>query len=243
MSQFLKKKSKLIYLLFFIFCFLFVLLACFYITPYSGIFVKFNDKFLQGAISSVETGNSALVNFCKNTVGNYVASTGETFASYKPMYEYLYNLTYDFNVQLQFVNNSILSLGAVSLVMVAIMFICSNHSRKKYYISNIVSGVACPLVCIVYSAIVLVLNLSCITTLNESLSDFQWVSIATDQEKYTQAIEWYNAGDLSHLTVNSTALVIYSGIIIAFIVACCALIAYNIFRYKETRKELLEVGE
>lgn len=238
MSQSLKKNAKIFYLLFAVFSGLFLILACAYITPYFDITVKFTDKFLNGDIPAVVTGNNYLDNFCKGTLDQFNEKYSMGFAKSSDYFNYLFNVMYDFDQQLQNVNNMILTLGCVSLVMVAIMFICSNHSRKKYYISNLISGVVCPAVIIGFAAFVLVLNVLCIVELNSNLELYNWCALANSQATYKEAQTWFINGDTSHFHISSLPLIIYSVIIVLFIVCAALLLVYNVLRYKDTQREL-----
>lgn len=240
MSQFLKKNAKLFYILFLVFCGLFLILACVYITPYNTIAVKFNQKFLNGQVDAVYTGNNYLENFCKNAEINkvFVSSEGVVLGSSEKLFTYMFNLMYDFDQCMQRTNDLILRVGVISAVMVAIMMICSNHSRRKYYISNLVSGIVCPSVCIVTAAIALISNINCIGVLNANYEALNWGSLANQQAIYKSAQTWYINGDLSHFQLNSTWFIVVSVFIVLFILSAGALLAYNVWRYKETKKQL-----
>ena len=233
MSQFLKKNAKLFYILFAVFSFLFVILACVYITPYYTIAVKFNSDFLSGELQAVASDNLYLNTWRKKSFTYFVGDAGQTFSSGSDFFVYMFNMMYDYDQQIQAANNLVLNLGVVSLVMVAIMMICSNHSRKKFYISNLVSGI-----------ITLVANLSCIAPLNANYITYNWGSLANQQFTYTEAQTWIANGDTSHFSLTPMWFVVYGVIIILLIIAAGALLAYNVYRYKLTKKELAqeEVG-
>lgn len=238
MSQFLKKNAKLFYILFAVFSGLLIILACAYMTPYTTITVKFNQKFLDGLIPAVTADNPNLNTFCKRAYTYFVTDAGQTFSSGTELFQYLYNLMYSVDQQIQRANDLVLYLGIVSLVMVAIMMICANHSRKKFYISNLVSGVVCPAVSIVFGIITLIANFGCIAPLNANFNSLNWGSLANQQLTYTDAQEWIKVGDTSHFDLSSVWFVVYGIIIILFIVSCGALLAYNVYRYLDTKKQL-----
>lgn len=219
MTQFLKKNAKLIYLIFGVFSFLFIILACLYMTPYNRIAIDYNPDF--------ETTGEV-----KKLLGLFTFSAGT-----KTDYGYLYALMYDTNKSLQLGNNLVLYLGVVSLVMLAVMLICANASRKKYYISNLVSGVVCPSVSIIMSIIAIVTSVIALGQINSDLEMINWGALS-NADLYTQAVEWFNAGDTSHFIISTTPLIIYIVIMILFALASAALIAYNVFRYLDTQKQL-----
>lgn len=224
MTQFLKKNAKLFHLLFAVYSFLFIIISCVYMTTYSRIAVDYTADFLTTGKPVVLTG---LNTFCTKTGMDYAT---------------MYGTMFDSNVLLQQANNMILYLGAVSLVMVAIMFICTNATRKKYYISNLVSGVACPAVCIVMALVTIVFNIICIGDINTNYDILNWGSLANG-DYYNRAAEQFLAGDTSSFGVNIVPIVIYIVIIAIFIVASGAMIAYAVFRYLDTRKELANTSD
>ncbi|MDE5547332.1 MAG: hypothetical protein K2M84_06800 [Anaeroplasmataceae bacterium] len=224
MTRFLKKNAKLFYILFAVFSFLFIILSCVFMTTYSRIAVDYTEDFL---ISGKPTVLIGLNTFCINT--------GISYAE-------IYGLMFDVNAVLQNANNMMLYLGAVSLVMSAIMFICTNATRKKYYISNLVSGVVCPSVCIIMSIITIVFIILCVGEVNANYDLLNWGSLANG-DYYNRAVEQFKAGDTSAFSVNATPLIIFIVIIALFIVASGAMIAYAVYRYLDTRKELSNVVE
>lgn len=227
MAQFLKKHAKLFYLIFGIFGFFFVVAACFYITPYSDIAVNYNKDVLDGTVTSIMTKNENLALFCIES----------EYMSFNSMYQILFG----FNQELQTANNMYMMVGVVSLIMLAIMAICSNVGRKKYYISNLVSGVACPAVSIIMAIVALVFNFLPLGTLSKNYDAINWGALG-NQVTYMTAVEQLksNPVDKSSFAINSTPLIIFGVILILFIVASGLLIAYNVYRYLSTRHELAQ---
>ncbi|MCM1130494.1 MAG: hypothetical protein NC310_02555 [Roseburia sp.] len=226
MAQFLKKHAKLFYLIFGVFGFFFIVAACFFVTPYNDTAVNYNQEVLDGLVTSIKTQNENLVLFCNRTN-----------ISFDSLYQTLYN----FNNELQLANNMFMMVGVVALVMLVIMAICSNLSRKKYYISNLVSGVACPAVSIIMSIVALVFVFLPIGTLSKNYDMINWGALG-NQVAFESAVTQYMASprDTSAFKINSTPLIIFGVILIVFIVVCGLLIAYNVYRYLATQKELAQ---
>ncbi|MDE5566658.1 MAG: hypothetical protein K2I77_06695, partial [Anaeroplasmataceae bacterium] len=134
-------------------------------------------------------------------------------------------------------------LSVVSLVMVAIMVICANTSRKKYYISNLVSGVACPIVIIIMG--IVTIAFIAIATGHISNDTNNWLGLGSmaNDEKYRQAVDLYLAGNSAEAALSTTPLIVYMLLIGIFMVASGALIAYNVFRYLDTQKQLRAEAE
>ncbi len=225
MTQFLKNHAKIIYIIFGIFSFFFIVAACFYITQYNNTAVVYDMDVLTGDKQAYSAGNPDLNTFCIETNLGFVD---------------VYQALFQFNRQLQKGNNMYLALGVVSLVMLACMLICSNHSRKKFYISNLISGVVCPSVSIIVAIVALVLNFAPLSKLSQNYDLINWGALGNTSDR-KKAVEWYLAGDTSHFSIDSTSLVVFGIFIILFIVVCGLLIAYNVYRYLLTQKELNNV--
>ncbi|MDE6407776.1 MAG: hypothetical protein K2K48_05645 [Anaeroplasmataceae bacterium] len=231
MTRFLKNNAKIIYVIYGVFCFLWILLACIYITPFKDTLVQFTNAVLKNP-NEIDYSNYRISDFCSNT--------NQSYAEY-------FRVMFDFNQKLQAVNNLMLTLGVVSLVTFAAMLICSNISRKKYYISNLVSGVAAPAINAILAIVVLALNFACIAPLNKNFDILNWGALANDDLRaIPDVISWYTASDTSHFVLNSTPLIIYGIVLIIYVLASFAMLAYNVYRYMDTRKVLSQekvVGE
>lgn len=227
MTQFLKKNAKLIYIIFGVMCALLIVIACVFMTPYNGTAVAYNKDYLQGIEAGLMSTNPGLVAF--------TIAAGYNFSD-------VFYYMFVFNRGLQTVNDMILYSGLVSLIMFAAMMICANASRKKYYISNLVSGIACPIVCIIMSIITIVLAFSAITPLfdPEMYELLNWCAIGNTNEAFTAAIETWRNQDTSGFTVTITPVILLSVYFVIFIIANVGLILYTVFRFKETKKELAQ---
>lgn len=232
MTQFLKNHAKLFYLIFGIFSFFFIVAACFYITAYNDTAVNYNVEVLNGTTPYMATGNEYLVSFCAEVRKPAVGAPD----AYK--FSEMYQALFQFNRSLQKANNLYLALGVVSLVMLACMLICSNHSRKKFYISNLVSGVVCPSVSIILGIVALVFNFIPLGSLSgDSYTQINWGALANNTN-WKEVVELYKVGDTSQFSINSSSIIIYGVFIILFIIVAGLLLAYNVFRYKMTQEEL-----
>lgn len=272
MSQFLKKRAKLIYILMFVFSLFIFVSSTVYITSYNNTALPYNKDVLEdpNAIFNSEGDLNDFIaklhKFAK--AGCEEAKFDFTYGSFTPNetymldlggifkqekytnYNILYRVMFDFNQKLQVTNNSLFYLGMFSLVMLAIMLICANASRKKYYISNLVSGVVCPSATIIFSGITMYYNVSAMLFLNKYWDMINWGNLANQnktnilfeyngvQEQVNPAVKWFIEGDKSHFELNYNTLIIYSIFLVSFIIFNGLLIAYNVFRYLDTKKEL-----
>ena len=274
MSQILKKRAKLIYILMFAFSLFIFVSSTVYITSYNNTALRYVKEVLEDP-NAVDYSNSYLESFIKQLNGIVKDGTEEakfnfTYGSFEPNqtslesqdefgivtierysnYKILYRVMFDFNQKLQVTNNSIFYLGMFSLAMLAVMLICANASRRKYYISNLVSGVVCPSATIVFAGLTLFQNISAMLFLNKYWDMLNWGNLGNQNLKYIEyelngktytvnpAVKWFIEGDKSHFELNYNSLIIYSIILGLFIICNGLLIAYNVFRYLDTKKQL-----
>lgn len=254
MTQFLKKNAKLFYIILFVFSLFILISTAFYITEYSGVSVDYKTDIITGEEIYIKEGNKDLLSFLSGIkiLGSKFDLTYKDYAenltnkrNYDAPFAISYRCAYEFDLELQKVNNSLLSLGLFSLAMVAVMFICANASRKKYYISNLVSGIICPIATIAFTVVVLIQNLNALSFYNSHSELLNWVQLANknnyvdvEQGLIHQASIWYANNDFSHFELSNFTLMAFTVIFIVFIVYNGLLIAYSVYRYLDTRKEL-----
>lgn len=270
MSQFLKKRAKLIYLLMFAISLFIFVSSTVYITAYNDTAVDYTQEVKENPNATSVEGNVYLLSFIKTlrdiNVKDKVkeASFNFNYGSFVSGHEYkenyqnrydnfniAYRSMYDFNQKLQTANNSLFYLGLFALIMVAVMCICANASRRKYYISNLVSGVVCPAATIAFSAVTLFHNINAISFLSKYWELINWGALGNQnipQETFTLSngkeytttpvVKWFIEGDKSHFCLSYDSLIIYTVFLGVFIVCNGLLIAYNVFRYLDTKKEL-----
>ena len=268
MSQFLKKRAKLIYILMFAISLFIFVSSTVYITAYNDTAVDYTIEVKENPNATSMEGNAFLLSFIQaldkiEKQGHEEAAFTFNYGSYVPGHTYTenyvkkydnfniaYRSMYDFNQKLQKTNNSLFYLGLFSLAMVAIMCICANASRKKYYISNLVSGVVCPAATIGFTIVTLIHNFNAMAFLNKHWELLNWGALGNQnipKESFelfgvaydtTPAIKWFVEGDTSHFCLSNTSLIIYTVFLVAFVICNGLLIAYNVYRYLDTKKEL-----
>lgn len=158
---------------------------------------------------------------------------------------------YNFQNSLSDYNQLILYYFIVFIIAVAVLFIFSNHSRKIYYKSNLVVGVAIPAVIVIFSIIMLVQNFSIMSTVNKNFKLFQLVDLLMDRDCTTKmadnlAYNYQTKGDISGLMTKGEAnmtfyiaLAIYA-IVILYSVFIAVL---TIVKYKEGSQRRAEIEE
>ena len=257
MSQTLKKRAKLIYLIMFALSLFVFVSSTVYITAYNDTALNYKKNVLEDPTKTTRSGNEFLEAFINDlesfaVEGVEAAEYNFEYKDFKDSYDKTFRSMFDFNQDLQLTNNLIFYLGLFSMAMVAIMCICANASRKKYYISNLVSGVACPAATIVFSGVTLVTNILAMLSLSKNWELINWGALGnqniakityTDPDgiytaEVSPVVKWFIEGDTSHFTLNYNTLIIYSIILVVFMVANGLLIAYNVSRYLDTKKEL-----
>lgn len=87
------------------------------------------------------------------------------------------------------------------------------------------------------------MNTACIAPLNANFETLNWGNLANNTETVKSAIEWFKAGDESHLNMTATPLILYDVLMIIFVLFSVALIVYTVYRYKITQKELVHTEE
>lgn len=127
---------------------------------------------------------------------------------------------------IQDVNNLIFYTGLVMLVFTAICGITGCFSRKKYYVSNLVSGVATGSVGIILSIITVIMSFNLMSKLNY---------IKPDMDLYYKVCET-TGKSINVAEFSSTNCLIGIIMPIIFIVICAGLIAFTIIKYKNSNK-------
>lgn len=138
---------------------------------------------------------------------------------------------YEFWYEIQGVNNMLFALGIVGLVTTAIFAITGNFGRKKYYISNLVTG------CLAGGCGII---LSIITIIKTFLlrSDFNFIK--PDIENfYVVAKAFGKHTDV--ITANNTWISIIVPII--YILICGSLIAFTIYKFVLSSKKEAAINE
>ncbi len=142
--EFLIKRSKLIHILYGVLCFILLISAVAFMTQYSNIRVL--TTLSSDGVVDLQTSdiNKFFIDFY----------TANGLGDAKPDMWKIYN----FQQSLNDFNNIILYFGVAALVLFAILMIAGNQSRKVYYLSNLVTGVAVPSVIAVLSIVLISLN-------------------------------------------------------------------------------------
>lgn len=146
----------------------------------------------------------------------------ESFASNQEAIDFYRNFWFD----IQSANNLLFFTGIGTLALFAVCCICGSFSRKKYYISNLVSGVITGTFAIIMSILVIV---KCASIYG------QFSLITADVNNYLQCNSLLgSAGVSSTINGNNCFIGIITGVI--FILLSAGFIAYNVYRFLYTKK-------
>lgn len=134
---------------------------------------------------------------------------------------------YDVNKTIQAANNTLFYLAIVVIVLFVIMAILGNVNRKKYYISNLVAGIAAPIITIGYAIVALINN---IEAKNAILDNYSYLFLQN---------ELYNKGDYDITVLPMNFATIF---LIILMISSVAVIAHTTLKYLVTRKNNEKVG-
>lgn len=236
MSNFLNKREKWIYLLFGVLLFAVLISSFIYMTNYADIRIYFTTA--NGQISIVQTSQEPTTLDTNNSLFQY-------FATYHPevdMEKFKWTI-YDFQTDMSKFNDLIVIYALVALVGFAILLICSNHSRKVYYKSNLVAGIVIPAGVSIFTIVMIVKNMMLMGVFNANETLFNEVSVLKNDSTSTNAEQLGYPYVSGFHPCNNLTYIIYTIIFAVVLLYALFLIYYAIFRYKSTaerRKEIIE---
>lgn len=173
-------------------------------------FGKASDLYANGLLFPTKLTNAAQVTFESNAEG---------IAYYRNVW-----------FSIQNVNNLIFYTGLIMLLLTAICGITGCFSRKKYYISNLVSGVLTGVVGIALSVTTIIMSASLMSKLNY---------IKPDLDLYYQVCAVTGkAINVSEFSSSNCLIGIIMPII--FILICVGLITFTVLKYRNSNKAIKE---
>ena len=249
MAKLFKNKAKIILIFYLIVIAVLFVYGLFFMTSYHDVHIAYrydSDGIMEiterSSFNSEKITNEQLYLYFNSAsdlpddLENVAkAKFGESDEAYK---------IYDFNQQLNAVNEYIIVISIVSLVLCALFFVFSNNNRRIYYKSNLVVGIIIPLIVVVLSIVGIVLTIASISTLNADLNLYKVAAAMTNSSSLNyvgDALTDWNVVLENSTSVNSVSLIV--GIVVFILV-----IAYSIFvsvftinKYKQTGKEREEI--
>lgn len=204
-------------------------IICFTILIASGIVIISSLCFFSSGWSVFQINGNG---YAENFYSTYLSFYGKEVIGEQTCYSVVFTDAQnakDFYVSLfqniQSVNNCLFYLGLISIVLVAVIAITGSFSRKKYYTSNLVSGLLFSTYGIIMSIVAFIKSI----LLKSDLS-----KITADLENYYKGCEIKGK---AYEVVNSSNCLI--GIIVSaiFIVICGLFAAFSILRYLQSNKK------
>ena len=287
MKNFISKNAKIIYLLCGVLSFLTLMLGLVFMTQYRYIRVNYLIG-ADNQIEILETAQlngkdqTALYSFI-NRLGNNNPSNGrnsyvglEAYENSPELQQFKENYivqaedgtyvlkdealmeVYNYKNKLDTFNNLIIVFSAISLVMFALMFVLSNHSRRIFYKSNLIGGIILSGIIAVLNIVLIGYSIALMVEMNQNYMLFNIVSVLQNPSnvlysrpaKSTETLNNYLQSILNGFDVNLTTFVLYDllfGLVLAYNVF---LAVFAVLKYKwtaERRKEVIEnskiVGE
>ncbi len=230
MEKIFKNGGKILTYTFGIMAFIFIIWAMLYMDEYRNLYTVHSNK--DGIISIADDTNTW-------AVFKAVLDTTYTGLGKKWIVNPLILEIDEFYFNIQAVNNQILSLGVLNAVLFAVMLIGANHSRKKYYLSNLIIGIVTPIISIIYSLILFSKNSALIPAFNDNKINLNIYSLAHEigakvtNEKMGGSLEKYTSespiNELFNVTTRS--FTITNVLCILMVIVSIAYILFTILKY------------
>lgn len=219
-------------------------------TQYSNIYVNVTTT-IEEAVGDDQNSslgqdqNFLFELFENNKADGFVDNNGNPFKNDFNEYK---KQVYDFQNDLNDLNNLILIYGIIALIGVAFLYIFSNNKRHVYYVSNIVVSGLFTLFMVVFG-IVLIIN--SISVMGKFSSDSNLYNIVSVMQNSDYNIEAYQAAtassgaslDLlkSHFDCNVMTFVVYDIIFVFVIVYSLFLFILSMVKFKATSERRSEL--
>ena len=237
------KNAKIIYMTLGVLILATLVTTILYMTQYKNLFLFYSPIFGFAENTNNINNNSDWNNFISSS-NNIVAeirgmlgyaSSSDIKVIFRETAQTIYN-TY---IALNSVNQLLLYFTVTSAIMLAALFIASNHSRRIYYRSNYVVGIVCPAVIATFALVVAVLNSLLIPVIsgNNLLLNVMDYVCSTPNASYVSDINVI----LNHSSVNVSTLIAVDILLAGIIGYCAFLIVYAIKRYNICAAEREEI--
>lgn len=188
-------------------------------------FCYFSDGWIKFALDGSK--DNYTLNFYRQLRNVYVLAYGNTLPNYSVVFESAeaakdFYVNFWFNIQSA--NNALFYLGIVGLVLTAVMFICGNYGRRKYYIVNLVSGCVAGATGIIISIVSIVKSCLLIGSFNKIQADIDNFYI------------WTEAAGGKCDPINASSCIIGIIVPIIYMILCGLLIAFVVYKFIRTLK-------
>lgn len=247
MKSFMEKHAKLIYFAYGVLLFAVLISALFFMTQYRYIRVNFTEdwkgiSFGKDVALDDGTQQQALYRFFARP--DVAAGAIPGIANYKGTFNTFAETVFNFKRALDAFNDLIVTFSLIGILCFAGLLIAANHSRKVYYKSNLILGIALPTIVIVFAIVMIVQEIGLIGEFQENETLFNVVSVLQNpvNEKYSK-VGVDVAEVTSRFDCDLTTFIVYICIFAVVIIYSVFLIIYAWLRYSncaEKRKSILE---
>lgn len=236
------KNAKLIHVVYAVLIFLILILTVAYMTQYKNLFLFYSDSFGFSQNTTNINNNTDWKGFIQNVDNNEIVRLREMLGltNIKSAFVDSCNVIRNQYVKLNDVNQLLLYLTVISAICLSLLFICSNHSRRIYYHSNLVSGIVFPTIIIIFALYVGVRNTVLIKGIRENNILFNSIDYVVKTSSKAVHISDLNV-ILNHNYINSFTLIITDALLSILVGYSLFMIIYTIKRYKECSLEREEI--
>ena len=223
-------------------------------TQYSNIYINVTTTIEEasGSDQNKALGNdqSYLFDLFEDVqASGFVDNEGKIFE--KDFNKYYKVQVYEFQNNLNDLNNLILWYGIIALIGVAFLYIFANNSRKIYYKSNVLVSAAFTLFMVAFGLVVLIKSFSVMSDFNSNSELYNIVSVMQNQSYASEAYQYASASSNASLDYlknaydcDSLTFIVYDIIFVAVIIYSVFLFILSIVKFNATadrRKELEKV--
>lgn len=256
MTDFLRKRSKLILLIYAAVLGLVVVAALYYITSIANVHIAYtiNSAGVVAVNADSEFDSTGVVNtyffryfeLSKNNLTDKYSVVSAGAESVVLKYGYA-DIVRNFQIDISSFNTLMIVYAVIGYLCFAAMLIFSNHSRRVYYKSNLYVGIVAPLVVVVFSIVMIIKNFSLLGTFNQHFDLFRIVSFLmnpdTQDGQKELAINNYDLILNNTTNFNSLNFTIATIVFVVVIIYSILLMVYTVFRYKDSTKRRNEILE
>lgn len=226
-----KNKTKIIFMAFGMLMFAVLLFSVAYMTNFAHIRVIYSRAGGVLQINPESVNDDGMTN---QTLYNFLVN----HAPVKENWETFKMTIYNFHFGMSDLNTFIMITALVGIVCFAALLICSNHSRRVYYKSNLVCGILAPLTTIIFTVICLVKNLSLMSVFNKNIENFNCVAMIQNPLTYTDSMNAINDGNISFVTdakpCNSLTFILFTILFAIVIIYSVVVMVASVKKYKDT---------
>ncbi len=146
----------------------------------------------------------------------------------------------DFYRAAQTFNQSLYVFSIVMLITFAVTLIASNHSRIKFFLSNLIVGVAANVFAIIYSIVILTKNFNVASLFNKYKTELSVYDTVTSVG-WSAATSYANGGTLEqYFTLKNSASILTTIVLVLFIIVAVINLAFTILKFIYTNRKVEE---